>query len=213
MAKKADTTANVGEYDPYTPRQTEAVKAKAEEAEAEKARNDQKEREQYQEQVFLRVFAAVKDGKSAIGEEMAEINKAYKQLKPVGFTKADIKWAVELEEKDSGEVIATMQRRIRIAKMFGHGLARQIELFDTDRAPIEERAYDEGLAAGKLRKANANPYGADSAAGQAWQRGHNDGSAFANKDLAAQFEDGDDRDELISGADPFEPEPVAEAAE
>lgn len=184
-------------YDPYAPRQTEAVKADA------KVKNED-ERAQYEEQVFIRVFNSVKTGKSNIGEEMAEINEAYKRLKPVGFTKADIKWAFELEEKDSNEVIATMQRRIRIAKMLGHGLARQIELFDTDRAPIEERAYEEGLAAGKLRKANSNPYGADSPAGQAWQRGFNDGTAFANKELAAQFEDDDGKDELISGADPFE---------
>lgn len=205
MAKKAaQTKEDVGEYDAYAPRQTEAVKADAKEKALEKVRNDQAERVQYEEQTFLRVFADVKQGKSAIGEEMAEINEAYKRLKPVGFTKADIKWAFELEEKDSNEVIATMQRRIRIAKMLGHGLARQIELFETDRAPIEERAYDEGLAAGKMRKDAANPYGVDSAAGQAWQRGVNDGTAFANKDLAAQFE-GDDGSELIQGHDADDP--------
>jgi hypothetical protein len=136
---------------------------------------------------------------------MGDAKDIYARLKNIGFTKADVKWAMELEEKDAGDVIATMQRRIRIAKMFGHGLARQIELFDTDRAPVEERAYEDGLAAGKLRKDNANPYGADSAAGQAWQRGFNDGTAFANKDLAAQFEE-KSGDELIQGSrdgDPF----------
>lgn len=185
MAKKAKD-ADVGDYDPYAPRQTESVKTEAKQAE--KTRNDQEERAQYEEQVFLRVLAEVKNGKSNIGEEMADINEAYKRLKPVGFTKADIKWAFELEDKDAGDVIATMQRRIRIAKMLGHGLARQIELFDTDRTPLVDRAYDEGLAVGKQRKDASNPYGADSDAGQAWQRGLNDGTAFANKDLASQFE-------------------------
>ncbi|WP_019170696.1 hypothetical protein [Pseudaminobacter salicylatoxidans] len=185
-------------YDPYVPRQTEAVKADAQ------VKNED-ERAQYEEQVFIRVFNSVKTGKSNIGEEMAEINEAYKRLKPVGFTKADIKWAFELEEKDSNEVIATMQRRIRIAKILGHGLARQVELFDTDRAPIEERAYEEGLAAGKLRKGiGANPYDITSPAGQAWARGEADGNAFANKDLASLFEGDAGKDELISGADPFE---------
>lgn len=212
MAKKAPKADNVGEYDPYAPRQTEAVKADAKEKAAEKLRNEQAERAEYEEQVFLRVMDDVKNGKSAIGEEMAEINEAYKRLKPVGFTKADIKWAFELDEKDSAEVIATMQRRIRIAKMLGHGLARQIELFDTDRAPIEERAYEDGLAAGKRRKSATNPYGADSAAGQAWQRGLNDGTAFANKDLAAQFGEGDGVSELISSHDADDPFAEAEAA-
>ncbi|HEU4986887.1 MAG TPA: hypothetical protein VFT89_07460 [Rhizobiaceae bacterium] len=143
------------------------------------------EREQFEEQTFLKVIREIKDRKSAIGEEMAEINEAYKRLKPLGFTKADVKWAFELEEKDSGEVIATMQRRIRIAKMLGHGLARQFEMFEQDRTPIEERAYEEGLAAGKLRKGQGvNPYDPTSAAGQAWLRGEADGNAFANKDLS-----------------------------
>lgn len=163
------------------------------------------EREQFIEQTFLNVFREVKASKSEIGEIMSGINEAYKRLKPLGFTKGDVKWAFELEEKDSGEIIAMMQRRIRIAKMLGHGLARQIELFDEDRTPLEDRAYEEGLAAGKLRKDAHNPYGMDSPAGQRWQVGMNDGTAFANKTLS---------DELIkSGADGDPGFDVPEAAE
>lgn len=180
--------------------------AKAAKAEA----GHNSEREQFEEQQFLNGYRQIQGFKSDIGETMQEINEVYKRLKNLGFTRADVKWAMELEEKDSGEVIATMQRRIRIAKMLGHGLARQIELFNADRAPIEERAYEEGLAAGKLRKANANPYGHDHVAHQEWQRGFNDGTEFVNKDLAGQF------DELIKGeeaqGDPFDDEAL-EAAE
>lgn len=168
--------------------------------------NSETEREQFIEQTFLNVFREVKAGKSEIAETMVEINEAYKRLKPCGFTKGDVKWAFELEEKDSGEIIAMMQRRIRIAKMLGHGLARQVDLFE-DRAPIEDRAYEEGLAAGKLRKDAANPYGADSEAGQAWQRGLNEGNAFANTDLSGAM------DELIKGgAGDDEPFPDEEEA-
>jgi len=163
------------------------TKAKA--AKAEPGHNIQDERAQFEEQQFLNTFREIKDLKSEIGATMGEINEAYKRLKPLGFTKGDIKWAMELEEKDSGEIISMMQRRIRIAKMLGHGLARQVDLFDQDRTPLEDRAYEEGLAAGKLRKDAANPYGADSAAGQAWQRGFNDGTAFINKELAAVMDD------------------------
>lgn len=161
------------------------------------------EQDQLAEQTFLRVFNEVKEGKSDIGERMADINEAYKSLKPHGYTKADIKFAMELEEKDAGDIIATMQRRIRIAKMFGHGLARQFDMFDEDRTPIEERAYEEGLAAGKLRKDATNPYGADSKAGQEWQRGLNDGHAFANKDLS----------HVMDEPDPEFPDEEPEAAE
>lgn len=176
--------------------------AKAKASTATAGHNERSEREQFEEQTFLNVFRDVKNGKSAIGEEMAEINAAYKRLKPCGFTKGDVKFAFELEEKDSAEVIATMQRRIRIAKMLGHGLARQLSMLDEDRAPLEDRAYDEGLAAGKLRKDMANPYGLDSEAGQAFQRGINDGTAFINQELADTLIKGDDEEDPFDAADP-----------
>ena len=151
--------------------------------------NGQTEREQWEEQTFLNSFRQIKEHKADIAGTMGEISGIYDRIKNIGFTKADVKWAMELDEKDATEIIATMARRLRIARMFGHGVARQIEMFDADRTPADDRAYGEGLAAGKLRRDAANPYGADSPQGQAWQRGLNDGTEFINKDLASQFED------------------------
>lgn len=146
------------------------------------------ERAQFEEQTFLNAVRHIKEIKSNIASEMGDAKDVYDRIKKAGgFTKSDVKWALELEEKDAADVIATMQRRLRIAKMMGHGVARQIEMFEEDRTPIEDRAYEEGLAAGKMRKAATNPYGMDSAAGQNWQRGMNDGTAFANMDLASKF--------------------------
>ncbi|WP_246676737.1 MULTISPECIES: hypothetical protein [unclassified Mesorhizobium] len=161
--------------------------------------NGPSEREQWEEQQFLNGFRQIKDHKSDIAGRSGEMAGIYDRLKKLGFTKADVKWAEELEEKDATDVIATMARRLRIARMFGHGVARQIEMFDADRTPAEDRAYGEGLAAGKLRKDSANPYGADSPQGQAWQRGMNDGTEFINKDLASQFEP--QGDEIIKAGD------------
>lgn len=158
--------------------------------------NVRDQKEMFAEQKFLNAVRQIKDFKSEIGEAMGEINEVYKSLKPLGFTKGDVKWAFELEEKDAGDVIATMQRRIKIAKMMGHGVARQFDMFDEDRTPLEDRAYDEGLAAGKMRKDAHNPYDMGSAAGQAWQRGLNDGTAFINQDLSDALDEPD-------GADPF----------
>lgn len=153
------------------------------------------EREQFEEQTFLNGYRQIKGIKSAIAGEMGESAAVYKRLKELGFTKGDVKWAFELEEKNAAEVVATMARRLRIAKMLGHGIARQVEMFDADRTPVEDRAYDEGLAAGKLRKdMRENPHDMSTDAGQAWQRGFNDGTAFINKALA---------DELIKADDPF----------
>lgn len=173
-------------------------KAKAEQV------NGQTEREMWEEQQFLKGLGQIKDIKTNIALEMGDAKEVYDRLKKAGgFTKSDVKWAIELEEKDAAEVISTMQRRIRIAKMLGHGVARQFEMFE-DRVPIEERAYQEGLAAGKLRKDMTNPYGLESPAGQAYQRGINDGTEFINKELADQFEEGEGS-ELIKAADADEP--------
>lgn len=173
--------------------------------------NGQTEREMWEEQQFLNGLRQIKDIKTNIALEMGDAKEVYDRIKKAGgFTKSDVKWAIELEEKDAAEVIATMQRRIRIAKMLGHGVARQVEMFE-DRVPIEERAYQEGLAAGKLRKDMTNPYGLESPAGQAYQRGINDGTEFINKELAGQFEEGDGS-ELIKG-DAGDDEPGFDADE
>ncbi|MER9355526.1 hypothetical protein NKI61_19850 [Mesorhizobium sp. M0514] len=179
--------------------------------------NGQTDREIWEEITFLNSFRQIKEHRSEIAGAMGEIGGIYDRIKNIGFTKADVKWAMELDEKDATEVIATMARRLRIARMFGHGVARQIEMFDADRTPADERAYGEGLAAGKLRKDAGNPYGADSPQGQAWQRGMNDGTEFINKDLASQFEE-PSGDEIIKAADgeedPFDAaDPAKQAAE
>src|SRR5690242_15969174 len=116
MAKKPTGMNETDECDPCTAGGPAPAREDTAETSPAPIKNED-ERAQFEELTFLNVFAKVKDGKSASGEKMQEINEAYKRLKPVGFTKADIKWAFELEEKDSSEVIATMQRRIRIAKM------------------------------------------------------------------------------------------------
>ncbi|ABS12955.1 hypothetical protein I6H96_11440 [Brucella anthropi] len=147
------------------------------------------DQEKLDEQRFLNGFREIKELKSDIGGTMGTINGVYKTLKAAGFTKADVKWAFELEEKDSGEVIETMKRRLRIAAMLGHGLARQIDLFDEDRTPLSERAYLEGMAAGRLRKEMTNPHDLSTEAGQEWQRGFNDGTSLANIDLSSALDE------------------------
>jgi|GEM_PF-3398646 len=177
------------------------TKAKA--AKAEAGHNVQDEREQFIQQTFLNGHVQLKGIKSNIAVEMSDAKEVYARLKPYGFTPADFKWAAELEDKDAGAIIAMWERRLKIARWMGHGVARQFDMFDEDRTPIEERAYEEGLAAGKLRKDATNPYGADSKAGQEWQRGLNDGHAFANKDLS----------HVMSEGDPEFPDEEPEAAE
>lgn len=159
---------------------TEANKEPANAANARKAEATEKDR--YSEQVFLKAMKSVRAGRSDIAETMGDLKDVYAKVKNYGFTKADVTWAIALDEKDSGEVLAEMQRRLKIAGFLGHTLARQVEMFP-DRTPLIDRAYAAGLANGKQRLGNVNPYDVGSEAGQSWQAGSNDGTAFINEDL------------------------------
>ncbi|NTS31300.1 hypothetical protein HQ945_08530 [Phyllobacterium sp. BT25] len=146
----------------------------------------------YIEQVFHETLGVIKQDKSEIAGIMSGMKDNYKRASNAGIPKSVFKWAQELEDKDINDVIRDLEWKIRVARWLGHPLGRQLDLLDVDRADAEERAYAEGLAAGKGRKENINPYGVDSPMGQAWQRGMNDGTAFANKDLS----------KTINGEDP-----------
>lgn len=160
-----------------------------------------------QERAFIREFTAIQETESEMAESKGVLSGIYKRLENAGFSKEDVKWAKELQKKNVGEVVATMKRRLAIATLMGHSIGRQMEMFDKDRTPLEDAAYLEGLGAGRMRKANANPYGMETAAGQNWQKGFNDGTAEANAALAeamsenlikAGDEDSEDQEDVDS---------------
>lgn len=169
-----------------------------------------------QERAFIREFTAIQETETEMAESKGVLSGIYKRLENAGFTKEDVKWAKELQKKNVGEVVATMKRRLAIATIMGHAIGRQMEMFEKDRTPLEDAAYLEGLGAGRMRKANANPYGMETAAGQNWQKGFNEGTAEANQALAEALNDnlikaGDESSEDGEGGDA--PETEAEETE
>lgn len=149
--------------------------------------NEKTPQELYEDQQFLKGFTDLKELRSEMAGTKGDMNAVYKRLKDLGWTKKDIEFALTLEEKDVGQVVADFERKIRIAKLFGHQVGRQLDLMDKDRTPQADRAYEEGMAAGRLRKSASNPYGPGSQEHQRWQEGFNEGNAFINKDLAAEI--------------------------
>ncbi|MDQ0422356.1 hypothetical protein J2045_003404 [Peteryoungia aggregata LMG 23059] len=147
--------------------------------------NEKTQQENYEDQQFLKGYADIKKAQSEMAGTKGGMNAIYKRLKDLGWSKKDIEFAMSLEEKDVGQVIADFERKIRIAKLFGHRIGRQMSLINGDGATEADRAYEEGRLAGMLRKANLNPYAAGSEGYDAWQRGNNDGYAFINQDLKA----------------------------
>lgn len=145
-----------------------------------KDHNQKTEQEVHEERQFIKGFTELKAHKSDMASTKGDMGAIYKRLKDLGWTKKDVEFAFSLEDKDVGQVIADFERKIRVAKMFGHQLGRQIDLLEQDRTPQAERAYEEGLAAGKLRKSASNPYQPGTEEFQNWQKGMNDGTAWIN---------------------------------
>lgn len=149
-----------------------------------KGHNEKTEQELYEDQQFLKSYADLKDLRSEMAGAKGDMNAAYKRSKDAGWSKKDFEFAQSLEDKDVGQIIADFERKIRIAKLFGHQIGRQLDLLEKDRTPQDDRAYEEGKAAGMLRKSASNPYQGGTEL-QRWQEGFNDGTTFINRDLNA----------------------------
>lgn len=135
------------------------------------------------EMVFIREMANIQAAEAEMAGTKGEMSGIYKRLESAGFSKDHIAFAKTLTKRNVSEVIADFQMKIAICKIMGHAAGRQLDMLDKDRTPIEDQAYLDGLAAGKLGRANVNPYGMETAAGQNWQNGLNEGNAFRNKAL------------------------------
>lgn len=151
--------------------------------------NEKTPQELYEEQQFLKAFSELKSHKSDMAGTKGDMGAIYKRMKDMGWTKKDFEFAESLEDKDVGQVIADFERKIRVAKMFGHKLGRQLDILDQDRTPQDDIAFEEGLAAGKLRKPATNPYQPGSKEFNRWQEGLAEGTSFINRDLAAEISD------------------------
>ena len=147
--------------------------------------------EQYEEQQFVKSYSELKLLESKGAGIKADMGVIYSRLKDMGWSKQDFVFARSLQDKDVGEVIADLEKKIRIARVMGHPLGRQLSLLDSDPASEDEKAYEEGYLCGKLRKENRNPYDIGSDKGQGWQRGFNEGNSFVNQDLSAVINPGD----------------------
>lgn len=155
--------------------------------------NTKTDQELFEEQKFLEGFGELKELRSDLAGIKGDMGGVYKRLKDIGWSKKDIEFAVTLEDKDVGQVIADFERKLRIARLFGHRLGRQLDILEEDRTPIEDKAYEEAFAAGRRRQQAVNPYQKpNSKEYQAWERGLSDGTELANKDLAAAMSDGEE---------------------
>lgn len=132
-----------------------------------------------------RAEAQIKELKASLGE-------TYKGCKAeLGYSKADIKYIMDLEGDHSEEVAEEVIRKIEIARFLEHPLGTQFTFFDApDRAPVDEKAENEGRQAGLRASDRTPPYDPTTSQFQAWLYGYDAGQkevrdAFERRNEAA----------------------------
>lgn len=163
-------------------------------------------------------FNLIEAQKAVVKAAQDDLKKLKKTAKADGLVMADLDYMARCAELEDPTIVPEeMRRRAEIASWFALPVNFQPDMF-TDRMPLDERAYEEGVAAGFQGKDPTAPYDASSSAGQRWLEGWHEGQRQMRDDLEAAMTKrnaGKSGDELISGHDaddPFETE-QREAAE
>lgn len=125
-------------------------------------------------------------------------------------------WADKIiRSGETAEAVELFEATLKILKIRGRPVATsQLDLLTTedDRTPSVDKAKEMGRYAGIMcLSTSANPYGADSEAGQAWLEAFHGGCAERDLILALEPKPGS---ELIKADDPFDAaDPARVAAE
>lgn len=164
-------------------------------------------------------FNLIEAQKLKVKAEQDALKKLRKAAKADGLVMADLDFMARCADLEDPTIAPDeLRRRAEIASWFALPVNFQPDMF-TDRMPLEDRAYEEGVAAGLQGKNPEAPYDAASTAGQRWLQGWHEGQRQMREDLEAAMskrnaEKPANGDELISGHDADDPfaDPEAEAA-
>lgn len=128
---------------------------------------------------YQNALQAKKDADSAL-RNLAKTIKA--DLGDGGM--ANIKLLIQLET-DDGETKfrEEMERKAMVARWAGLPIGAQGNLFDEDRRPIEERAFEEGKSAGMSGKDAKPPHAPGHVAYDKWMEGWHSGQAVLSQGI------------------------------
>jgi ribosome modulation factor len=155
-------------------------------------------------------FNLIEAQKLKVKAEQDALKKLRKTAKADGLVMADLDYMARCADLEDPTIAPDeLRRRAEIASWFALPVNFQPDMF-TDRMPLEDRAYEEGIAAGLQGRDPAAPYDATSEAGQRWLQGWHEGQRQMRDDLEAAMskrnaEKREEADELISGRDADDP--------
>lgn len=156
-------------------------------------------------------FRLIEAQKVVVKAAQDDLKKLRKTAKADGLVMADLDFMARCADLEDPTIApAELRRRAEIASWFALPVNFQPDMF-TDRMPLDERAYEEGIAAGLQGKDPVAPYDAASNAGQKWLQGWHEGQRQMRDDLeAAMTKKNAAKDELIHGAERDGKDPFAD---
>ncbi|MBO6511538.1 MAG: hypothetical protein JJ979_24160 [Roseibium sp.] len=127
--------------------------------------------------LFFNHLKKIKASKEKLEELKASHARLFKAAKADGFLKKDMEFALRLQGDDSNgeELLEERRRQQRIALWLQHPVGTQMEMFDEDRTPATEKAFELGKNAGMEGQTCISPYDASTEMSQAWINGWSEG--------------------------------------
>lgn len=154
-------------------------------------------------------FNAIEKQKAIVKAAQDDLKKLRKTAKADGLVMADLDFMARCAALEDPSIApAEILRRAEIASWFALPVNFQPDMF-TDRMPLDERAYEEGIAAGLQGKDPTAPYDQTSGTGQKWLQGWHEGQRQMRDELESAMtrrNSANTSAELIKGAgdeDPF----------
>ena len=145
-------------------------------------------------------FRLIEAQKVVVKAAQDDLKKLRKTAKADGLVMADLDFMARCADLEDPTIApAELKRRAEIASWFALPVNFQPDMF-TDRMPLDDRAYEEGIAAGLQGKDPVAPYDQASGTGQKWLQGWHEGQRQMRDDLLAAMEKRNAaKDELIKG--------------
>lgn len=115
----------------------------------------------------------------------ADLRNTYKVIRSeLGFTKADIDFALRLLDDEDDELLEQEKRRRTLARWLGHAIGFQEDLFEPDRTPLADRAFADGRRAGLAGDPCTPAHAPETEAYRSYMQGFNEGqSALLTKGI------------------------------
>lgn len=136
--------------------------------------------------IFFHHYRRIANKKAMLDALREEYKTLRKEAKADGIVLADMDFALRCAEVDDAGIIPEeLRRRSEIAAWFALPVHYQADLFE-DTRPLEDRAYEEGRAAGLQAKDGSSPY--EGAVGQKWMQGWHDGQAAVRDEMVAEIQ-------------------------